>query len=105
MKKLTVILSFLLMTPAVFGQDVIGVVITDNVVLDEMWLPQLGDVEPLFGRQKAERDVASLKKENVKFAEWSGQLSVLKEIPYSYPQMTRRSLAAKVLAEMEKESN
>ena len=103
MIKFLFVLSFLSFLPLAQANDLASpFVVDDPVVLDETLLPEMGDVEPFFGRRLAERDIASKKNEVPSEAsEWQGQLSVLKEIPYSYPYMNSRSLANKVLSEIE----
>lgn len=75
----------------------------DMVVIEEAFTADLTLEDPVFSSRKSEREVAALIREDVSFQErdLSGELSVQKEIPYSYPSITRHRIEGQVLAELE----
>lgn len=77
---------------------------TDHeVVIDNNILDAISYEEPSFSRRANERDIARIEPEieNGDLTSWQGQLVVLKEIPYNYPQLTRHTLELRVLNEIE----
>ena len=83
----------------------------DNVVIDLTYAQDISWEEPMFASPKSERDLASKNQEDnsdrtdhVGDFQMQGQLSVLKEIPYSYPTTSFHYLQQLTLKEMEAES-
>lgn len=75
----------------------------DEVVLDDSYWADVSFEEPLFSGAKGERDVATLFDGSSRSEEWQGQLSVVKEVPYSYPWLSHGTMALRVLNAMEAE--
>lgn len=84
------------------GSDMSGT--DEDVIIDSRFADDLPREEPSFSNRKVERDVARFQVQSgTQEFESLGQLSVLKEIPYSYPQLSRRTLQMRVLNEIEAE--
>ena len=84
------------------SDDLIGT--AEDVIIDNSYVDTVRHEEPSFADRKVEREIANLhtNKTSSEF-EWQGQLVVLKEIPYSYPQLSRRTLQLRALNEFEEE--
>lgn len=79
---------------------------SDESVIEIEYLEDISWEEPAFGSRIPQRDIAEFKEaaEAVEF-EWQGQLAVLKEIPYSYPELTRSQLQREVLGKVDREAD
>ena len=84
----------------------------EEVVIDLSFLADVQFEDPHFSPPKEEREIASAGEE-VKSSFWGsrssnmewqgGQIQILKDIPYSYPQLSRNAIEAQVLDELKKE--
>ena len=75
----------------------------DQAVIDEIYLQNINFEDPSFSDLPQQRDVASLSEDSATSNTlWQGQLRVAKEIPYSYPQLTRNQVEVEALLELEK---
>jgi len=87
----------------------------EEIVIDLSFLAGIEFEDPHFSPPKLEREIASPSGEEEKSSfgvgknsnvEWQGgQIHILKDIPYSYPQLSRSSIEAQVLEELKKEQN
>lgn len=76
----------------------------DAVVIETQYTDKVVLEEPDFGSRRIERDLAQMKVDTQpNDDEWQGQLVVLKEIPYSYPFLSRHTLQLRVINEIEAE--
>lgn len=86
------------------AQSDAGITMDENeTVIEEKWFNNTDLEEPMFPSQKAERRVSSLHDDsssNEKI-EWSGHLSVVKEIPFSEPDLSRITVQFRTLNEIE----
>lgn len=76
----------------------------DWVVLENQWTNEVTLEDPVFSARASERTLAAFAEEvddSYQDGDLSGQLSVQKEIPYTYPSLTRRTLQLRTLAEIE----
>ncbi len=84
----------------------------EEVVIDLSYLAGIQFEDPHFSPPQPEREIASAgDDEKSTFwgsqnntIEWQGgQIQILKDIPYSYPQLSRNTIEAQVLDELKKE--
>ena len=79
----------------------------ETTVIDPSFISMDGWMEPIFSKSGQTRDIASLNE--VSEADVGqpiqGQLEMQKEIPYSYPWMSRHTLELRVLNEIEAEES
>lgn len=98
----------LLITPfasADLVEDMARSIASDDVVINDEILSEISWNDPIFSRQGEQRNVASLTDEaNDTEGEFIGELSVQREIPFTYPTVTRRWLEQKTLNEIEAKS-
>ncbi len=74
----------------------------NETVIEERWLKSNDLEEPHFPERKSERTVSSLYDEqSTETLEWTGHLSVVKEIPFSDPDLSRATVQLRALAELE----
>lgn len=87
--------------------DIISTPINENrdeSVIDMQFVDNVNWEEPVFAGRTEQRDIAEFKEVmEPTEVEWQGQLAVLKEIPYSYPELTRNQLNRQVLGKVDKE--
>lgn len=74
----------------------------DDVVLDESFLQDNDWSEPTFSSQGRQRDLAAAKSsDGDQHADSIGELAVQREIPFTYPVVTRLTLQHRTLNEIE----
>ncbi len=109
MKSIFVFIFSILLTTIVQAEFVgAGLVSDENeAVIEDQFYQDLSLEEPLFSSQKPERGLAGLREDDVAPApqEWQGQLSVVKEIPYSYAWVSHATMRLRALAEIEEEES
>lgn len=106
--KHLLILSFLFVSPSVFAEGEFQGVSTDEneTVIDSSYYTGLQKEEPVFASMPSARDIASFVPEtSSQDLGWQGQLTVLKEIPYSYPAISHHTMQLRVLNEIEQEAS
>ncbi len=75
---------------------------SDHAVIEDQYFAGLSLEEPVFPTRKYERNVARLHGDDSSpDSEWQGQLSVVKEIPYSYPWLSHSTMSLRALNEIE----
>lgn len=99
MKSLFIFLIFF-SSQGLWAEIDLSTINKENVVIDSTYVQSVQWEEPSFPSRRAERDLAQMPAEAPE-GEWQGQLAVLKEIPYSYPQLNDRILQLRILGEME----
>lgn len=85
----------------------------EEVIIDLSFLAGIQFEDPHFSSPQPEREIAGLDGDEEKSSFWEshsnsiewqgGQIQILKDIPYSYPQLSRYSIEAQVLDELKKE--
>ena len=77
-----------------------------EVVIDSTILDNVSHEEPVFSKRGRERDVARTDAAvEPGVYDWQGELVVLSEIPYSYPQLSRGTLEARVLNKIKEQES
>jgi hypothetical protein len=76
-----------------------------ETVIEDQYFISTSMEEPIFANRKRERDLAAnpLETSTLASPEWQGELSIQKEIPYSYPWYSHSTMALRVLNEIEQE--
>ena len=75
----------------------------DEVVIENQWTDNVNWEEPSFSPPKPQRDIAYLKEIDASSidTDWQGDLEVLKEIPYSYPDLSRLTIQMRTLKDFQ----
>ncbi len=102
-KRLILVLSFVfpLLVQADLNSNLINLN-KEEVIIDPAIVEAVAWETPQFPPRKSEIDLTRhIATHESQEGEWQGQLSVLKEIPYSYPQLSDRILQLRTLSELE----
>ena len=74
---------------------------SDEAIIANEYFAQINLEDPVFSSRKFERDVAKITAQPSSQELEQGQLVVVKEIPYSYAWLSRRTLQLRTLNELE----
>ena len=105
--KFFLLLLIGLFSHASFAQLDGGITIDENeTVIEESYFRTEELEEPLFSNQASQRTISSLHEASSDDSnyEWSGQLSVVDEIPFSEPQLSRNWIQSQVVEDLKKKN-